>query len=260
MKWYKISALMKRDLTIVRRAKYRVIEYFYFPLSSIIIWGLFALYSKEFSLEAGLIVLVVNIFWNFSLLSQSNTNLSINEDVWSGSIKQILVSGVSEAEYIVSRIISSGFMSAVILGIMLLMGFYLFSMGAIAWDAGIFSLLVVSTFIASVALAILVAALLVYLGREYTFLAWTILQVFIMFSAPFYPPEIFPTPIKELSVAMPFTSTFLALRTVIQTGTVSSLIVIQSLAISTIYLLACTPFYFYSFRRARRKGILVKMG
>jgi len=62
------------------RSKWKVVEFFYFPITTIVIWGLFAMYTKGFAVETGLMVLGINIFWSYSFISQSTINLQMCED------------------------------------------------------------------------------------------------------------------------------------------------------------------------------------
>ncbi|MBC7189072.1 hypothetical protein H5U35_02495, partial [Candidatus Aerophobetes bacterium] len=96
MRWYKISALIFRDFVIFTRSQWRLVEFFYFPITTVIIWGFFALFAREFAKEAGLMILLVSVFWSYSYICQSTINLQMNEDIWSGSLKQVLSSGISE--------------------------------------------------------------------------------------------------------------------------------------------------------------------
>ncbi|MBI4163752.1 MAG: ABC transporter permease [Candidatus Aenigmarchaeota archaeon] len=259
MKWYKIKALMWRDLMVIKRSKWRALQLFYFPVTSVIIWGLFAIFSQQFALEAGLIVLAINIFWSFSLQSQSGINNMMNEDVWSGSIKQIMTTGISELEYIFSRIILSIITSFVILLVLLGMSVFWFNLSVVAANPAITFYFAVSSLVASIGLAILIAAVFIYLGREYVFLAWTALQLFILLSAPFYPVEIFPEPIRTISYAMPYTGTFIGIREFVTTGSASGAAVLNSFIVPIVYLIISIPLLKISFRRAKRTGILVNI-
>ena len=81
--------------------------------------GLFSLSVKSYALQAGLIVLSVNILWNFAYLAQSHMNMQINEDSWSGSLKHIIITGVGDFEYIAARIMSSIILSLATLVLMI---------------------------------------------------------------------------------------------------------------------------------------------
>jgi len=259
MRWYKLKALMKRDFQISVRAKWRFAELFYFPLSTVIIWGLFAVFTRDFSASTGLMVLAINVFWSFSYLSQSNTNMLMNQDHWSGSLKQVLASGISEFEYISARIISSTIMALIVMIVMLFVSLG-FGLGIFFEQPGITMALIGVTLFGSIAMSIIVAALIMYLGREYSFLAWTLLQIFILLSAPLYPLTILPEVLQTVALAMPYTQVFLGVRMLIDVGTVPVYVFVNGILVVFVYLILSIPIYYLSFRRARKNGMLVDMG
>lgn len=257
MRWYKVAALIFRDFLIFVRSKWRLVEFFYFPVTTVIIWGLFALYAREFAVEAGLMILMINVFWSFSYICQSTVNLQMNEDIWSGSLKQVLASGISEFEYILARIISSTLISLIIMAIMLgIANYFGFSVGekinTLLFLTGI-------TLVGSVALSVIIAAFIIFLGRDYAFLAWTILQLFILLSAPLFPVNILPPLLQFIALVMPFTKLFMAIRELINTGSASAPVLLEALGVVLIYLIFSFPLYLLAFRRAKKTGRLVKM-
>ncbi len=258
MRWYKIRALMFRDLRVYMRSKWRIVDFLYFPVTTVIIWGLFAIYSREFAMEAGLMILVVNVFWSFSYLSQSTTNHSMNEDSYSGSLKQLLVSGISEFEYLLARIFSSAITSLFIMCILLSVSFF-FGFVILVENLGVVAVLTAITLMASIALSVVVAALIIFLGRAYGFLAWTLLQAFILLSAPFFPLEILPAGVQTVALGMPYTRVFMGVRSLVSTGIISNMLLFEGFLVSLAYLIIAFPLYKLSFRRARRTGELVRM-
>jgi len=257
VRWYKISALIFRDFVIFTRSHWRLVEFFYFPITTVIIWGLFALFARKFSPEAGLMILVVNVFWSFSYICQSTINLQMNEDIWSGSLKQVLASGISELEYILARVISSSIISAIIMVLMLFVAnLFGFSMKGKIWV--IFHLASL-TLVTSIALSVIIAAFIIFLGRDYAFLAWTILQLFVLLSAPFYPIDILPPSLQIVAQLMPFTRIFVGVRELVSTGWVDAPVLLEALVVALCYLVLSFPLYFLAFRRAKRTGKLVEM-
>ena len=257
MRLNKINALIFRDYIILTRAKWRVVETIYFPLTTIIIWGFFALYSKELAVEAGLIVLVVNIFWNFAYIAQSTANMQIMEDIWAGSLKQLFLSGITEFDYIIARLFTATIMSILVMGLILGIS-ALFIPAMIAHPVYIVVLSAI-TLIGSLALAVLVAAFNVSTGREYGFVAWTALQIFILLSAPFNPISLFPKFLQYVAYLMPFTFIFEAARMLVLQGQVSNVLLLKSLISVLAYFIIAWPVYYFAFKRARRTGILAKL-
>src|SRR3989344_2920331 len=239
MKFYKIAALMYADFMLLRNSKWRVVEYFYFPFTSVLIWGLFSVFVRAYALEAGLMVLAVNILWTFAYLAQSHANMQINEDSWSGSLKQIII-------------------TLFVLAFLLVFSSTVFGLTVVAAQWPVFVVLIGATLLSSIGLSIFVAGAMVALGREYGFLAWTILQIFIVLSAPFYPITVFPEFIRPIVAAMPYTYIFEATRNVIQ-NTINMDVVMGGLYVAIIYFAISLPFYKYIFRKAREKGWLVRL-
>jgi ABC-type polysaccharide/polyol phosphate export permease len=255
MRWAKIKALMYRDSVVIRRVKFRIMEIIYFPITTLIIWGLFAVYARELAVEAGLIVLIINIFWAFAHVAQTSSNVLMMEDIWSGSIKQVLMTGLTEFEYLIARMLTSAITSTFVVITLITMSL-LFGINFFQVDV-IFLILI--TLLGSMSLAVMVAALIFYMGREYGFLVWSAIQLFIMFSAPFFPKEIFPKALLYLSYVMPFTAVFEAARGFSMTGVVPMNLLLWGLAVVVSYFVIAWPLYYLSFRRAKRTGMLARM-
>lgn len=258
MRWYKIRALMYADSMLLRNTKWRIIEYFYFPISTILIYGFFALFVNNFAPEAGLIVLIVNVLWTFAQVCQSSVNQSMNEDSWSGSLKQIIITGISDFEYITARVMTSIIISIGVLILIVLMSVLLFGITIFVAQWQVFTILIASILVASIGLSILVAGAMIALGREYSFLAWSAMSLFILLSAPFYPVSLFPEAIKPVAYVMPYTNIFEATRSVIA-GSVDMQSVAAGIYVAVAYFLASLPLYKFVFRRAREKGWLVRL-
>ncbi|MBI4177689.1 MAG: ABC transporter permease [Candidatus Aenigmarchaeota archaeon] len=260
MKINRVIALIYYDMLVFSRAKWRVMEMFYFPITTVVMWGLFSSYMKSFAAEAGLIVLVLNIFWNFASVAQSNTNMQIMDDSWSGSIKQLLISGIKESEYIFARIISTTAISVALLALMLSVSLYMFDLRVIFEKPAASAMLFLSTLVASIAMSVIIAAFIITAGKEYGFLSWTMLQIFILLSAPFYPVSVFPDWLQPITTLMPYTATFENARALASGSAIDNGLLAQGLLISVSYLALSLPAYFYAFKRARKTGYLVKFG
>ncbi len=258
MRLYKIMALMYADALLIKNTKWRLIEYFYFPISTILIYGFFALFINSYAPEAGLIVMIVNIMWSFAQVAQSSVNQSMNEDAWSGSLKQIMITGISDFEYITARVISATIISLVVLAMIIAISVGVFNIAIFVTQWQLFLVLTMEILIASIGLSILVAAAMIALGREYSFLAWSAMSVFILLSAPFYPISLFPEFIKPLVLVMPYSNIFEAVRGTI-TGSIDYATVWAGIYIALAYFVISLPLYRYVFKKAREKGWIVRL-
>ncbi len=252
MNFQRILAMIYRDYLIITRAKWRWAEAIYFPITTVIIWGFFAIYSKETGGGFGVLLLANTVLWNFAYLAQSTVNMQIMEDSWSGSLKHILMSGITESEYITARVISAGALSVVIF-IFMLSTAYGFGFDFITYWKEV-ALLSVLTLIISLSLGVLISGMLILLSRAYGFLSWTALQALVLLSAPFFPKEMFPPLIREISYAMPFTGIFEATRNLSESPDFTWPIIV-----TVCYAILVWPFYFYAFKQARKNGNLVRL-
>jgi len=223
----------------------------------VIIWGLFARAAPRDAVAVALAILAVNVFWNFAYAAQSTTNMQINEDLWSGSIRQVLMTGVTGGEYIAARIVFALMMSVPVGAVLM----------AVAWGFGftVHGMYLASaasiaiTTLASVGLAVLVAAAVFTLGKEYSFLAWTVIQIFVMLSAPFYAPEALPAWMEYVSRAMPFTDAFAVARLVAAGAPVEGILLRRGFLVAGLYVAVSMPLYLLAFRRARVTGMLARL-
>lgn len=259
MKWHKVAALMYHDFRTFANTKYRLVETFYFPITTVVIWGLFSLFVESFAVEAGLIVLVINIFWSFAQIAQSNSNMLMNEDTWSGSLKHLFVSGISKMEYVVARLISSAMVAVMIVAILFVMSIYVFKLSLVVTHFPLIAYFTVLTLVASLGLAVVVAGLILVFGRDYSFLAWTFLQIFVLLSAPFYPVSIFPGAVQIIAWGMPFTYVFEGMRALIASGVVADALLVNGAIAAAAYFVLSFPFYVLAFRRSQRSGTLARM-
>lgn len=250
----RIIALIYRDILIIKRSKWRLVEIIYFPVTTMLMWGFFASYSKTFSIEAGLLVLVVSLFWNFAYVAQSTVNMQIMEDAWSGSLKQLFLSGISEVEYIAARLVTAIFVSIPVLAMMFVIAYL--SGWNFFTQLPVLIAITTLTLVSSLAMAIFITGMMVVLGRGYGFLAWTSLQAFVLLSAPFFPKEVFPTILQFVSGFMPFTHLFEAARNL---ATGQPVHLMRAAITSVAYFILVWPFYLYCFKRARKNGNIVKL-
>ncbi|MBU0953226.1 MAG: ABC transporter permease [Nanoarchaeota archaeon] len=258
MKFYRILALMRRDFLVMYRAKFMMIEYYYFPLVTLAMWGMFTLYAQEFALQAGILVFLANVFISLVSTTQHAVNISMMSDSWSGSFLGLLLSGIREGEYLFARIITSLITAGILTSIMFAVSYFVFGVVLIATALSALIVLTGLSIVAAVGVAIMLGAIILALGKEYGFIAWSAILVFVLLSGPFYPISTFPPGLHELASIMPFTYTFAAIQQLIATGTVSGILFLYQGLVGLGYLLVGVPLYFFIFQYARRSGKLAR--
>ena len=254
----RIMALVKRDSAIMNRSRWRWVEMFYLPISSLFIWGFFSVFARTFAVQLAFTILIVQIFFEFAYLAQGTANQQMMEDVWTGSFRDLMLTPLTPMEYLLSRIVHSALRSLLTLAILMGGAFFLFGANLIAENIVFFLGLAVLTFFASATLAIIVASLILSLGREYGFLSWSSIQVFILLSAPFYPITVFPGALQYVSYVMPYTWIFESIKNFVATNEICYSCITYSLISNLTYLAISLPLFIYSFNRAIKTGALAR--
>ncbi|MEM7813515.1 MAG: hypothetical protein QW548_01275 [Candidatus Aenigmatarchaeota archaeon] len=253
----RMIALVVRDYKIFMTSHWRLLELLYFPVTTVLIWGVFALWTRELASAAGTIALAVNIFWSWAYTVQTSINIAINEDVWSGSGPEIFATGINKWEYIGARIMLSAILSAmnilIIAAISQLFGFFDF-VGALVPSLALLG----AVFIASIGLAMFVAGIFFTVGTEHTWLAWSAMQIFIVLSSPLTPPSVLPEAFQAAAEVMPFTALFEGVRAV-STGQAWSAFAQSAFAMAIVYLFIGLAVYHVGFEHARCTGKLARM-
>jgi len=259
MKIKRIFALIERDVRINLKNKARLLETFYFPVVSVVIWSFFVSYMKTQMFESALLLLTINIFWSFGSSIQEVINLQMMEDRWSESIGQILRTTIRPSEYLASKIIYSIIIGIIGFCIVTVMVYFVFGFVEIFQNISLFVFLSSITILASAGISLIVGGLILMLGNEYGFLSWTSFPLFILFSGPFFPISIYPKAIQYISRIIPFSWIFESIRQMSSQGYANMSILVIAGILSLFYFLISFPIWFYCFNRARKTGRLVKI-
>ncbi|MBI2667029.1 ABC transporter permease [Candidatus Woesearchaeota archaeon] len=248
-------ALVKRDYQSFKNGKWKWLEAFYFPITTIFIWGLFSMWSKEMGTELGKVIVIINIFWSYVYIVQSTANTQMSEDLWSHSGRSLFAAGVTAWEYVLARCIFSLLISLPVLLIILSLALFFFKLNfMLIFPLQTLHLLFLTACI-GITWAIIIAGLLFLAGREFGFLSWSLFHLFIMLSFPLFPVELLPTAVQNFASAMPLTELFSAVRS-LSVGEAFSLG--KAWIISLVYLVLGSFFYQFAVSRARKSGKLVK--
>ncbi|MFH0875699.1 MAG: ABC transporter permease [archaeon] len=259
MSLQRIFAIIERDLKIVLRLKWRLVEVFYFPITSVIIWGFFTVWTKQYAIEAGFALLAINIFWSFAYQSQSGTNMQLMEDRWNEEFKRLITTPLRSGEYLIGKAFSSLVFTLLSFITTILLSYYAFGYTIISNNLILFAILALITVCASLGIGILIASFITVYGNEYSFFSWSVMQVFMLFSAPFFPVATYPLYLQYISKIIPFTWVFESIRSIAMTGSAPQEYIIKGVILGVLYLTFSVPIYSLAIERARKTGKLIKI-
>ncbi len=255
----RILAVIERDLRLTLRLKWRLVETLYFPITNVILWGFFTIWTQNLAIEAAFTLLAINMFWTFAYQSQSGSNQQMMEDRWTQSYPQILTTPLRPTEYLIGKTFFGVVFTGISFLITLILAHTVFDYTIFIEHFNLFLILSVITIIASVSLTILVASIINVLGVHYAFLSWSAMQLVVLFSAPFFPLTIYPPVLQAICKFVPYTWVFESIRMVGAQGFIHTSFLLKGLGLSILYLAIAVPIYYYTMDKARKSGKLVKI-
>jgi len=261
MKFYRIKALIIRQLYLYPRSFPRLMDVFFWPVLELLVWGFLSVYLEKLNLNSvniASILLGALIFWELLNRSQNAVTIAFLEDVWEKNLLNIFVTPVKLVEFVTStvflglvRIITQG----VILGFIawLLYQFNVFQFGLYTIP------FIISLLLFGWILGIFVVAIILRYGTTAQVLAFGIIFLVQPFSAVFYPVSALPTVLQYVAYILPSTYVFEGMRTIIATGTLPLMPMVISFALNVVYLVLVMWFFYAMFRVVKKKGLLLKL-
>jgi hypothetical protein len=238
-----ISALLWKISRNTLFDKGRLMEIIVFPISFLVIWGL--LFSSNVIAEnIARELLIINIIWTITGSIQTQINMVLVFDLWSRELSQIITSGVTHWTLATAHILF-GLMIGLINLIVCLLAIPIFGGGL----SEIKLLLICAPLYALIAigLALTFSACIFTLGKSYSFVAWTGLQIIVMFSSPYTSVHILPQWLQYICSLSAMTSVFEFVRT----GSTGDYI--QALCIAVVYVVIGATSYQIGYTRRRLK-------
>lgn len=262
MNFRRVCAVVIRQAFLYRRSFTRILEVFYWPAIDILLWGFVTVYLLRSSKELPAFVsffLGALILWDILFRAQQGISLSFLEDIWARNLVNVFISPLTVSEYLLGLILVSVlkvfiafFMMSFIAGI--LYSFNIFKLGlsllpltlnliAMGWSIGIITV-----------------SLILRFGQEAEVLAWALAFLFMPFSAVFYPVDTLPGFLKFISMIIPSSYSFEAMRSVINGSPFPFKLMLTAAVLNGIYILISIKIFYKSWKNALERGIIPKIG
>jgi hypothetical protein len=204
-----VRALFLRDAYSTFSDKGRTVEFFIFPFSFLVIWGLL-LNSGTIDRSLGSQILTINFLWSVSYSFQVHVNYPVAFDLWSREFVGILQEGVSHHVMAIARA-AFGLCAGMVIFLVGFLGLIsMFPVEAIFLVRLVEALPLVLC--SSLGLGTAINGVLYYVGRSYNFLSWTIMQFIVVFSSPFTPIERLSLPLRYVAYLSPYSYPFEFIR------------------------------------------------
>lgn len=255
-------AMVLRYVYILRGSWPRIIELAYWPIMQIVLWGFITQFLRTNSTwvagAAGVLIGAV-LLWDVLFRGQLGFSVSFLEEMWSRNLANLFVSPLRPWEFVVALTIMSlirtliGVVPASVLAIV----FYAYSI----YDLGLallafFFLLMMLGW----SVGLIITALIMRCGLGAESLAWMAMFALAPLSGVFYPISVLPDWLQAVAWALPSAYVFEGMRAVMFEGVFQTSLMIKALLLNLAYLGGAMGFFLYTFRIARRDGLLMRMG
>jgi ABC-2 type transport system permease protein len=254
--------MVLRHVYILRGSWPRLLELAYWPTMQMIIWGFITLFlstNSSWVANAFGVLLAAVLLWDVLFRGQLGFSLSFLEEMYSRNLGNLFVSPLRPIEHVLSMMAISllrtlvGIVPAALLAIWLYR-YSVFDLGLPL--VGFFAGLLVMSW----AVGLLVTALIMRHGLGAENLAWFFIFLLAPVSAVYYPVAVLPDWLQPLAWALPSTHVFEGMRAVLVDHRFRADLMAYAFALDALYIAIGIAAYLYSFRQARRRGLLLQVG
>lgn len=209
----RINGLILQELFITRRSLEIFMDILFFPLMSVILFGLITSFVSGVRESTSAAYIIVGaLLWQVVSINQYNVTVSTLWSVWSHNLTNVFIAPISVREYLTAHILAAGlrtlFVGALLaLGIFWLFGFNLLDVGALNLALFFINL---SLFAWWIGIALL--GLIFRFGTRIQAIAWGIIFLFQPLTAAFFPVSVLPGALQAIAYSLPATYVFEAAR------------------------------------------------
>ncbi len=218
--WQRIRAIARRHAYVLKRSPHRLFDVTVWPFVDVLLFGSLGVFVSRHS-GAGSIafgyLLSGIVLWHVVYQSQIALSTGLLEETWSRNIVNLMVTPLSELEYVLGAMLSGMVKLAIGVGVVVFaaLGFYAFNASSMGWD--VIPIAVVLLLVGWV-IALFVIGIVLRFGSGAEALAWGILFIVMPLSGVFYPTQALPTVLRPIAVALPTTHAFAAGRALLSHG------------------------------------------
>jgi ABC-2 type transport system permease protein len=259
----RIGALVLRSLFIYRRSPARIVEVFYWPAMTLLVWGYVTEYIQRTT--QGQLPHVITfligavILWDILYRVQQGMTISFLEDVWARNLLNVFCAPVRLREYVAAAFLFGLFRVVVSLLFLTVLALALYRFNIL--DLGLLLIpFIANLLMFGLALGVVTTAMIVRYGHAAEGLAWGAPLVVQPFSAVFYPVTVLPVGMQMVARVIPTTHVFEGMRHVIATGTADWRSLGWAIALNVLYLMLALAILTWTFAFARDRGLLGKLG
>jgi ABC-2 type transport system permease protein len=254
------SAIILRQVYLVRGSVSRLVPLFVWVGVDMILWGFITRYlnsvsSSGFNFVPAMLGAV--LLWDFFIRVMQGITMAFFEDVWSRNFLNFFATPLEISEYLSGLVASSIATSSIGLVVMLLLATGVFGLSFFAYGVMLVPFILI-LFLVGIALGIFAVALVLRLGPASEWFIWPIPAVLSPFAGVFYPLATLPHWMQVISYLLPPSYVFESMRLILATRTMAVSSLLWGGGLAVVYVLLACWFFKRTYQYAVRTGLIAR--
>lgn len=257
----RIKAIILEHLYRLFRSPDEWIDTFFWPIMDVIIWGFTTLYFNRLggtSAKIASFLLGGMILWTIVWRAQQDISVTLMADIWNQNLINLFSSPITSWEYILATIILGFIKIFLTLSVIITLSFFLYTFNIFILGFYLVPMFII-LLLFSWALGIFINGLIIRFGRRVQFIAWSLVVLLHPVSCVYYPLSSLPKFLQQISVFIPGTYVFEAMREVLRNQVPTSEFFIYGFLIVLVWLVITSISFNILYEASRQKGRLAKI-
>jgi ABC-2 type transport system permease protein len=214
--WLRMRAVARRHAYVLARSPHRLFDVTLWPLVDVLLFGALATYVSSGSgasageRAAGYLLAGI-VLWHVVYQSQIAVSTGFLEETWSRNLLNLMVTPIREVEYVAGVAMFGMLKLCIGVGLLAIGAFVFYSFDVSTLGFGVVPIAAVLLMVGW-CISLLVIGIVLRFGTGAEALAWGVMFVVLPLSGVFYPVDALPTVLQPVSLALPTTHAFAALR------------------------------------------------
>jgi ABC-2 type transport system permease protein len=256
MKLHRISALMVRQLYLMRRSFERITDLLMWPILDVLMLGMTTTWMTRGTTHGQSMMLAILIaIVLFRVVWQSSYEVAINllEECWNRNLTNLWSSPITKAEWLAANLLIGFFKVAIVVLVVSATIHFLY-------DADLFVLgfswipFMICLIMYGLVLGFIAACIILVMGVRAQPVAWSLCWILAPLSCVYFPLALLPRWLQPISLLLPPTYIFEAMRSKIISGSYDLSLLEISFAINVVLILLSATAFNLVFEWTRSRG------
>lgn len=255
MSFRRIKGVFLQELFHSKRALEVIMDLFFFPLMSIVVFGFLSTYlSGGTNKLVGHYVLMGMLLWQIIFITQYSVTVGSLWNIWSRNLSNMFVTPLRVPEYIFAHTLSGVVKATIVFLITSVLSIFVFHFNI--FSLGFTDLLIffVSFIFFAFSTGIIILGLIFRFGNRISALAWGLLPMFQPLTAAFYPVKVLPGILQAVASILPPTYIFEAARASLVSSHLNWNLILISFGENILYFLFAVWFFIFMFNKSKETG------